>query len=431
MKKKVQELNESSNEIKIEDLVKNIKLSKEEVEKIKNLADRKFIINYLIDQYYQSQDYRIKAENQSRSLMQGYDISDEEHSLFIDKNLQIAQNQEKLNFKYLDILTNEIPICRWLRSIKGIGPVLSAYLYATLDVTHAQYATNFLSYAGLNDNNNPWLGKEKASKLVKDIIKERKVKFDTLVSELRDFGITDKKIKDVVKLAKKDDIDFESVCKIFGFISGMDGYTYFDGINYILFYEYIHTLINSDYVGDWTFHKVSENTSRSFETIVKGTKTNADRKTSKKTYLSVDDLISYLSKPPYNLDLKKKCFMIGKIFIFNKNRGSLYGKIYTQRLLDETAKNERGEYADQAAKLLEEKNYGDNDTYKCLSQGKLSNSHLTARARRYAVKLFISHVHEAMYYAEYHTTPPTYYCIEYQGHHDYIAPEVDYKKFLD
>ena len=49
---------------------------------------------------------------------------------------------------------------------------------------------------------------------------------------------------------------------------------------------------------------------------------------------------------------------------------------------------------------------------------------------RYAVKLFISHVFEAMYFAEFHEEPPKAYVIQYMGHHDYIAPEVDYKKFI-
>ena len=55
-------------------------------------------------------------------------------------------------------------------SIKGIGPTLAAGLLAYFDVTGIEYATHFMSYAGLNDNNRPWLGREKTEKIVNEIL---------------------------------------------------------------------------------------------------------------------------------------------------------------------------------------------------------------------------------------------------------------------
>lgn len=167
--------------------------------------------------------------------------------------------------------------------------------------------------------------------------------------------------------------------------------------------------------------------------VRKGTFNNWTRKAAKTKAPTVDDLVSYLAKPPYNKDLKKRMFIIGDMFIRNSGREkSLYGRIYKQRKMNETMRNEAGEYAEQAARELSSKNWDKNTpTYKTLCEGKLSAGHINARARRYAVKLFISHVFEAMYYAEFGEEPPKTYVIEHMGHHDYIAPEVDYRPYID
>jgi hypothetical protein len=159
-----------------------IKLSKKDKEYLKSLADNRQVVSYLIDQYYQSQDFRIRAQNQARALIQGFDESDNEHKSFIETNLKFAVRQEALNKKYIDIITDSIPVCKWMKAIVGIGPVLSAVLYSSLDVREAKYSTQFMSYAGLNDNNNPWLGKEKAADLVKEAIAERNCKINDLIT---------------------------------------------------------------------------------------------------------------------------------------------------------------------------------------------------------------------------------------------------------
>ena len=160
----------------------NVKLTQIEKDELENI-DNKKKIKFLVDQYKQAQDYRITTENQARSLMQGYDDAvDAEHPTFIQRSLQAAAAQEQLYKKYLDIVTDNIPICKWMKSIKGIGPVFAATLYASFDVSKGSYATDFLSYAGLNDNNNPWLGADKAKALVSKIESE----FVPLANEARD-----------------------------------------------------------------------------------------------------------------------------------------------------------------------------------------------------------------------------------------------------
>jgi hypothetical protein len=47
---------------------------------------------------------------------------------------------------------------------------------------------------------------------------------------------------------------------------------------------------------------------------------------------------------------------------------------------------------------------------------------LHARAKRYAVKLFLAHLHEVWYREHYKTAPPIPYPIAHLGHAHYIAP---------
>ena len=149
-----------------------------------------------------------------------------------------------------------------------------------------------------------------------------------------------------------------------------------------------------------------------------------------KKYVTIDDITSFLAKPPYNLELKTKLWLISDIFVKNKNRGSMYGEMYDKRLAYETERNEKLMYKDQAERILKEKNISDKKTKECLESGKLTHAHLVARAKRFAVKLFVSHLYEAMYYDKYHEEAPKTYVIAIKGHHDYIAPEVDYHKYL-
>lgn len=129
-------------------------------------------------------------------------------------------------------------------------------------------------------------------------------------------------------------------------------------------------------------------------------------------------------KLSFNPKLKTLCWKIGESFI--KVSGipdAFYGQVYRERKDLETAKNEAGAYAEQAAHLLATKKYSkDTDAFKLMSQGKLAKAHIHARARRYAVKLFLAHLHEVWYTHHYGKAPPLPYPIAILGHAHYIAP---------
>ncbi len=125
---------------------------------------------------------------------------------------------------------------------------------------------------------------------------------------------------------------------------------------------------------------------------------------------------------PWNASLKRLCFLIGDSFCkFHKRPECFYGKLYEKRKEYEVAKNEKGDYAEQARVLLETKRYDrSTETYKHLSNGKLSPAHIDMRARRWAVKIFLAHYWAVAYRDHYKVDPPKPYAIAHLGHVDEI-----------
>lgn len=129
-------------------------------------------------------------------------------------------------------------------------------------------------------------------------------------------------------------------------------------------------------------------------------------------------------KRPWNATLKVLCYKAGESFVkVQNNENDVYGKLYKTRKDIETAKNEAGEYAAQAAAILASKRIGaDTEAYKAYSAGKLPKAHIHARARRWAVKLFLSHLHAEMYRAHFGKEPPAPFAIAILGHAHMIEP---------
>lgn len=335
-------------------------LSKETKNSMAYVSDNQ--VRLIIDNYYQTQHHRMNIANQIRAVKQEFDQVQEGEQPAIAWLLKDVENRENQIKKMIAEYVKSEPVCQWAMAIKGIGPVFAANLWSYIDMTKCCHANQFLSYAGLNDNNTPWLGKEKA--------------------------------KDVV----------DEAFKYFG-------------------------LKNSDEVNDDVLLRVAVNSGRNLATVKRGFlyhKEKGNASEHDRTHL-----IAYMAKPPYNTELKKMCYLIGQSFVKVSNRDSLYGRLYKERKALETMKNENGEYAEQAEKLLAEKNYRkDTDTYKFLSEGKLSPAHINQRAQRWAVKIFLTHFFECAWIHTHHTEPPKLYVIEHMGHVDYIEPEVPYSQFV-
>lgn len=114
-------------------------------------------------------------------------------------------------------------------------------------------------------------------------------------------------------------------------------------------------------------------------------------------------------KRPHNARLKTLCWKIGESFVkVQNNQNDYYGKVFAERKAFEVANNEAGKLADQAKAKLEKFKIGkETDAYAAYSVGKLPPAHIHARAKRYAVKLFLSHFAQVLYEVHNNKAMPT------------------------
>jgi hypothetical protein len=160
------------------------------------------------------------------------------------------------------------------------------------------------------------------------------------------------------------------------------------------------------------------------------------------------------TKRPWNAELKKLCWKIGDSFVkFSNHDQGHYGKIYRERKAYEWQRNLTGANADSAQKALSAKKFkpetdarkwyeGDCDPERAralLEEGNpptassckstsgpgvpmLPPAHIDMRARRYAVKLFLSHLHECWWTKTHGEAPPKPFAIAILNHAHYLAP---------
>ena len=121
-------------------------------------------------------------------------------------------------------------------------------------------------------------------------------------------------------------------------------------------------------------------------------------------------------KRPWNAKLKTLCWHAGQGFIkTSKRENSFYGKIYAERKEWEQEQNELLAYR-QAAEEMKKKVGKTTEAFKHYSIGKLPPAHITARAARFATKIFLSHLHEVWYEWHYKKPAPEPYAIAHLGH---------------
>jgi hypothetical protein len=160
-------------------------------------------------------------------------------------------------------------------------------------------------------------------------------------------------------------------------------------------------------------------------------------------------------KRPWNADLKKLCWKIGDSFVKTSGRPhGYYGRVYRERKAYEWDRNLAGTMAaDAAAYLTKMKFRADTDAYAwysgacdpalaraALAAGKaptaatcaatdpaagqpmLPPGQIDMRARRWAVKLFLSHLQHRWWEQATGTSPPHPYAIAILGHAHYLPP---------
>jgi hypothetical protein len=99
-------------------------------------------------------------------------------------------------------------------------------------------------------------------------------------------------------------------------------------------------------------------------------------------------------KLAYNARLKVLCWKLGESFVkVSGKEGAVYGKLYAEFKTEELRRNETGRYAAAAARERTKK-IENKKTITILESGRLIDGHLHARAKRRAVKIFLSHYWE-------------------------------------
>jgi hypothetical protein len=153
--------------------------------------------------------------------------------------------------------------------------------------------------------------------------------------------------------------------------------------------------------------------------------TRAPRASSVWRYCGLDPSVEWNKgqKRPWNATLKTLSWRIGESFV--RQSGSedcFYGQIYRDRKAKEVERDNSGANAEEAQCTLATRNIQAQHTRAYYEAGHLPPGRLDLRARRYAVKLFLSHYWTVAYREEYGVEPPMPYAIEHLGHAHYIAP---------
>ena len=333
---------------------------------------------FLVDMYYQMQDVRIRFRNQQRQT--------EAHSepnrviTWGLENIRRAENDIK---RALGSFAEAYSVGRWCLSNHGIGPVISAGLLAHLDIRNTPTVGKWWRFAGL-DPSRSWHGKEDAKQMLGQVGLHSGVKKLTLA-----------KAQELAALCNVNHVRLQQI---------------------------------------W-----------------------ADGFAKSKKYGALE---KYLAARPWNAELKSLCaFKMGECFVkFQNAEACDYGHLFQARKALEVERNMQGAFSDQAAKILSKENrradaYATKWMQGCwaaehmaevltLGQAQrltylnkkvgepgsgvamLAPAHIHARARRYAVKIFMSHLHHVMY-VDYNNgeAPPKPFIIENSdGVHTHTIP---------
>lgn len=128
-------------------------------------------------------------------------------------------------------------------------------------------------------------------------------------------------------------------------------------------------------------------------------------------------------KRPYSARAKVLAWKIGDSFVKVSGRDdAFYGRVYRERKAYELDRDTAGGHAEVAAATLAARKIADRETRKVYEAGRLPAGRLDLRARRYAAKMFLAHLHWVWWEDLHGEPPPKPYAISILGHANLIAP---------
>jgi len=379
-------------------------------------------VRYLVDTFYQVQQFRIEAAGQERASKSIGEPTD-----FVTWISRSMKTMEGAIQSALDRYTDTRAEGRWAKSIIGIGPVLSAGLLAHIDVGRSETAGAIWRFAGL-DPSARWIGKDEAKAIVKanwDKYKSAEgnartiavlvgKKPETVIRDATPRPTTPKDYTgDIINIVKNYWLQDRTVT-VEENVGAITGIFAEDGP-----LEAAIKLIGK-YCSDWTWdpNLDPEGNGRSLANLVKIRDLPVQKPMTPATVEKA------LAKRPWNARLRVLCWKIGESFVKQQNHpNDTYGKLYAGRKAREIERNEGGLFEEQARAALGAKKYERETRAKAAYEsGRLPDAHVHARARRYAVKIFLSHYHHVAYEVLHGTPPPKPFVIEHGGHTDYMVP---------
>ena len=168
------------------------------------------------------------------------------------------------------------------------------------------------------------------------------------------------------------------------------------------------------YVDEEVIRGVARDLNRSARQLLRITRVGT-----RKTSITWPALYRIILSYPWNQELKEILFRVGIQFRRVGGDGLAippYRAVYDWRKEYEVARNEKGDYADQAAYKLESRNFRkDSTAYAHYIKGNLPPAQIDARARRFAVKIFLVHLHQVMFFERYGKMPKRPYVLDVLG----------------
>jgi hypothetical protein len=147
------------------------------------------------------------------------------------------------------------------------------------------------------------------------------------------------------------------------------------------------------------------------------------------------------TKRPWNARLKLLAWKAGQSFVkFAANERCYYGHLYTVRRELEDLRNARGDYANEAVHVLLTRNFRSmantrmknatdaekekeiQTTVSWYKKGMFPPGRIQLRATRYACTIFLSHLHDVMFFNTYNHAAPRPYVYDYRDHAHIIEP---------
>jgi hypothetical protein len=324
-------------------------------------------VRHLTDRYYQIQEFRKISGNQVRAAAEEPEPNRVLAWVF-EENARLEDNIKRA----LDVFTSEYRVGLWMKSLVGIGPVISAGLLAHLDIRKAPTVGHWWRFAGY-DPTRIWLGRARAEAIANRVVPAR--------------GNASR--ADLVAVAWEANAQSPYLAP---YERAGEGWPQEEPPLGWTAAEIVRKLRGKD-----------------------GEPLPPNRK----------NVAAVLAKCPWNADLKCLCWKLGDCFVkFHNHKDDYYGRIYLSRKAYEEPRNEAGAYREQAERALAEKNYkAGTEARKWYEQGKLPPARIHMRALRYASKMFLSHLHHVMYVDYFEADPPAPFGLEHApgDHRHFVA----------